>query len=362
MPRVIPAFKQFFAFNSVTSVLEPLVNGWLQFYATQTTSTPKDTYSDLLETIPNPNPLQLDSEGRCPNVFGTGGYKVVYYSNDPINDVPDVQIASFDPVPGNTDVYSILVSANDTTPGILNGKLVAGDGIQFTELNDAANESLLLTIVNRVRTTEDETISGVKTFSSSPIVPNPTEDQEVASKSYVDSTLVSTSPTAVANVLPEGCSILFNQASPPVSWTKKSDWAANASLVVGNTYGSGGSNSPTSWATSIAVANHAAHTHTGPSHTHGYSAVTAHTHTIPMQGNWSVTGVEAVTGACSQGSNNGGAYTNSTGSTGGSSEITAAAGTGNTGNPSATLTHSVTQSTYNPVYTIVIAAIKNAYA
>jgi hypothetical protein len=36
------------------------------------------------------------------------------------------------------------VSANDTTPGYLNGKLVAGDGIALTENNDGANETLTI--------------------------------------------------------------------------------------------------------------------------------------------------------------------------------------------------------------------------
>jgi len=34
------------------------------------------------------------------------------------------------------------VSSNDTTAGYLNGKLVAGDGIQFTEQNDGGDETL----------------------------------------------------------------------------------------------------------------------------------------------------------------------------------------------------------------------------
>lgn len=36
------------------------------------------------------------------------------------------------------------VSANDTTAGFLNGKLVAGPGIAFTENNDGGNETLTM--------------------------------------------------------------------------------------------------------------------------------------------------------------------------------------------------------------------------
>jgi len=37
-----------------------------------------------------------------------------------------------------------LVSSNDTTPGFLNGKLVAGGGVEFTENNDAGDETLTI--------------------------------------------------------------------------------------------------------------------------------------------------------------------------------------------------------------------------
>jgi len=35
-----------------------------------------------------------------------------------------------------------LISSNDNTPGFLNGKLVAGDGMTFTENNDGGNETM----------------------------------------------------------------------------------------------------------------------------------------------------------------------------------------------------------------------------
>ena len=44
----------------------------------------------------------------------------------------------------DTDV-KVLVSSNDSTAGFLNGKLVAGTGISFTEGNDGSNETLTIT-------------------------------------------------------------------------------------------------------------------------------------------------------------------------------------------------------------------------
>ncbi len=91
MPRIIDAFTQFF-----DAVGDPLIGGWLKFTESETTDTLKDTFSDAAETIANTNPLQLDASGRCPDVFGTGSYRVVsYYDSD---GAPGVQLQVFDPV------------------------------------------------------------------------------------------------------------------------------------------------------------------------------------------------------------------------------------------------------------------------
>lgn len=92
MPRIIEAFAQFF-----DSLGNPLIAGYLQF-TTSGTNTDKDTYSDVSEATPNTNPLILDGSGRCPDVFGTGSYRVTSYNSN------DVQIQQFDPVAGSFGV------------------------------------------------------------------------------------------------------------------------------------------------------------------------------------------------------------------------------------------------------------------
>jgi len=47
-------------------------------------------------------------------------------------------------IAADTDVKT-LVSSNDSTAGYLNGKLVAGTGISFTENSDGSNETLTIT-------------------------------------------------------------------------------------------------------------------------------------------------------------------------------------------------------------------------
>ncbi len=44
------------------------------------------------------------------------------------------------------------VSANDSTPGFLNGKLVAGANLDFTESNDGGNETLTIELATTVTT------------------------------------------------------------------------------------------------------------------------------------------------------------------------------------------------------------------
>ena len=92
MPRVIDAFAQFFDEGV------PISNGWLKFFYTGTNNTLKHTYADSDMTILNSNPLQLDANGRCPNAFGTGLYRVDLYSNDPVLHIPSTLIQTFDPI------------------------------------------------------------------------------------------------------------------------------------------------------------------------------------------------------------------------------------------------------------------------
>ena len=79
-----------------------------------------------------------------------------------------------------------------TTLGIsaANTPSTAVGGISATNVQGAINEiSGYLNDLNSavVHKTGNETVAGIKTFTSSPIVPTPTTDTQVANKSYVDS-------------------------------------------------------------------------------------------------------------------------------------------------------------------------------
>lgn len=71
-------------------------------------------------------------------------------------------------------------------------------GIEGPKIPDASiYDNLYLPTVNNderyMRKTGNETVAGVKTFSSSPVVPTPTTAQQASNKSYVDSNFVTTS-------------------------------------------------------------------------------------------------------------------------------------------------------------------------
>lgn len=73
--------------------------------------------------------------------------------------------------------------------------------------------------VNAVHKTGDETVSGIKTFASNPVVPTPTASGHAATKAYVDSGL-SGKQTAVASTSVSASGLVsFLDASSNVLFT-----------------------------------------------------------------------------------------------------------------------------------------------
>jgi hypothetical protein len=95
---------------------EPLVEGKLYFYESGTT-TPKTTFADINNSIPNTNPVLLSAAGRQPNIFFDGVAKCILADN------ADVQIAVRDPVGetatdfGDQWVATKIYSATDVVLG-----------------------------------------------------------------------------------------------------------------------------------------------------------------------------------------------------------------------------------------------------
>lgn len=121
----------------------PLAGGLLYAYEMGTT-TPKDTYTSVGLSVPNTNPVVLDSLGEAV-VFGSGTYKLALADSD------DVTIWTFDGVEFAAAGAS-KVSSADTTAGFLEDKLDAGANILITKQNTGANESLLISVTGALLT------------------------------------------------------------------------------------------------------------------------------------------------------------------------------------------------------------------
>lgn len=132
MPRIIEPFKQFFDNDG-----SPLVNGWLKFLVSGTNNTDKATYADSNEIVANSNPLQLDAAGRCPNVWGTGAYRVISYTNDEVLSQPAVQIEMFDPVNAEGSVTGSLTAWDSTTTYSVPDVVVADDLNYYRSLTNS---------------------------------------------------------------------------------------------------------------------------------------------------------------------------------------------------------------------------------
>jgi hypothetical protein len=90
----------------------------------------------------------------------------------------------------------------------LNGAVDTGSSIpgKYNDLIDEMQAELDardLTIAAKVALTGNETVAGIKTFSSSPVIPAPTTDLQPATKKYVDdliaSYIISGDPVAKSN-------------------------------------------------------------------------------------------------------------------------------------------------------------------
>lgn len=135
MSRIIEAFQMFLDGEG-----DPLSEGWLKFTESGTNLTDRDTFADVSLQIPNTNPLQLDSEGRCPNVFGTGNYRVTLYQYNPSSPtIPGTQIDQKDPV-GASVAGSTSFAIWDTDEIYEDGAIVIGSDSNYYRSIGGSNE------------------------------------------------------------------------------------------------------------------------------------------------------------------------------------------------------------------------------
>lgn len=100
------------------------------------------------------------------------------------------------------------------------------------------------------------------------------------------------------------------------------------------------------------VADHAAHTHAGPSHTHTYTQTPNHVH-VQSVNSAATGGLSGYTADTSTNTSVASGYSTANPTGGVATGTTAADGTGNTGNPSATLSHTVGQADDHAALSVV---------
>ena len=88
----------------------------------------------------------LGAKSSDPSVDNDGASLIVgcVYFNSSAGNLRVYSGSAWIAIAADTDV-KVLVSSNDSTAGYLNGKLVAGTGISFTENSDGSNETLTIT-------------------------------------------------------------------------------------------------------------------------------------------------------------------------------------------------------------------------
>lgn len=106
-----------------------LPNGYIDFFESGTT-TRKNTYKNVNETIPNTNPVQLEADGRQPNIFFTGSAKAV------LKDSSGVIIKTLDPV-GETSVDSAFSAWNSAATYSTGDVVTGSDGLYYVSIVNA---------------------------------------------------------------------------------------------------------------------------------------------------------------------------------------------------------------------------------
>jgi len=121
MPRFTNPVPQY-----LDSAGNPLPGGKVYFYET-TTTTPKDTFSDEAESVANANPVILDAEGRCGNIWYTGVARVILQTSS------GVEVYDRDPV-GSAASTSSMAAYNAGTTYSADDTVLATDGNFYISL------------------------------------------------------------------------------------------------------------------------------------------------------------------------------------------------------------------------------------
>lgn len=223
---------------------QPYAGGMLFFYVSGT-STPATTYSDSALTVPNTNPVILDSAGNAGNVFLSPSinYKVI------LKDANSVQIWAFDPVypPGTASVVS--ASWGGTSAGSANALTVTAPSFS---LQSGQSIAFIAGLTNTGSATlNPNSLGNILIYKDSVIGPVPLTGGEIIAGNLVnlfyDTSLTGfhfVSPVQVTGIIGEIRTFAFNAC--PLGWLETNGAAisrtgatANLFAALGTTWGVG---------------------------------------------------------------------------------------------------------------------------
>jgi len=107
---------------------DPLISGKMFFFESGT-DTPKNTFADVNETIPNANPVLLTGDGRLPNVFYAGTARAILTDSD------DVQIWAINDV-GTFGSGAAFDDWNSIVEYEIGAYVVGSDGLVYKSLQN----------------------------------------------------------------------------------------------------------------------------------------------------------------------------------------------------------------------------------
>jgi hypothetical protein len=160
------------------------------------------------------------------------------YFNSSTNALNVYSGSSWSAIAADTDV-KVLVSSNDTTAGYLNGKLVAGSNVTFTENNDGSDETLTIA-ASQLSLTAAHEWTAQQNFNNTALTFDATQDWALTANQVATLTLTNNTTFDAPTQMVDGAfySLIIIQdgtGSRTASWNAVFKWAGGTAPTLTTT-------------------------------------------------------------------------------------------------------------------------------